>query len=50
MPFQNVTLSIHLYLQKKELSKSMQKKYLVLQWKPFAGDSNLELTENEFLG
>jgi hypothetical protein len=48
-PFLKVTLSIHLYLQKKELSRSMRKKYLVLQWKPFAGDSNLELTENEFL-
>ena len=48
-PFLKVTLSIHLYLQKKELSRSMRKKYLVLQWKPFAGDSNLEVTENEFL-
>ncbi|CAB3999570.1 Hypothetical predicted protein [Paramuricea clavata] len=27
----------------------MRKKYLVLWWKPFAGDSNFELTENEFL-
>ncbi|CAB3990227.1 Hypothetical predicted protein [Paramuricea clavata] len=38
-----------LYLQKKELSRSMRKKHLVLWWKPFAGDSDLELTENEFL-
>ncbi|CAB3984408.1 Hypothetical predicted protein [Paramuricea clavata] len=39
----------HLQENKKELSRSMRTKYLVLKWKPFAGDSNLELTENEFL-